>query len=480
MKICLSIAPSSMDEAFALLRSEAASYDLAEVRIDTIKDLDLGLLLKKPRPPLIITNRKVSEGGNFQGGADEQLQILTRAIALGAEYVDIEISWGGSHVSELVSRSGRCLIICSYHNFQETPRDLISTYRKIRRTGADIVKIAVTARDISDNNKIYGLLRNSKTDRQKTIGLCMGDAGESSRVLSGIYGGFLTFGRPPSRGGTAPGQLCVIDLKKTFHVGSLDRRTKIFGLIGNPVKFSSGIYEHNRRFLNKKANAVYVNFLVTDIKRFLEDYRGRFTGLSVTMPFKQEAVPLVDSLDENARELNILNTIINKRGSLKGYNTDLEAIVSILGKRTSLRNKSVVVLGTGATSKTMAYAAVRSGAKTTVVGRSEKKARSLARELNCAWTTFEEFSETSADILMNGTPVGMPGRKAAASQAPEGSILPDGFLKKGMLVFDAVYNPPNTRLLSDGRRAGCRIISGLELFKCQARLQSKLFLDCIP
>src|ERR1043166_1700076 len=115
MKVCLSIAPSSMAEALKKLRDAPAYVDLVEVRTDGITDLDMEKLLRRPRPPVIITNRRRSEGGKFAGAVREQLRILSGACRLGAEFVDIELSWGTAAVAKILGnirkQAGRTNVI---------------------------------------------------------------------------------------------------------------------------------------------------------------------------------------------------------------------------------------------------------------------------------------------------------------------------------------------------------------------------------
>ncbi|HJW14722.1 MAG TPA: NAD(P)-binding domain-containing protein, partial [Thermoanaerobaculia bacterium] len=163
------------------------------------------------------------------------------------------------------------------------------------------------------------------------------------------------------------------------------------------------------------------------------------------------------------------NTVIVRKGKLVGYNTDLPAIAELLLKRTTLRHKEVVILGTGATAKTMAYATLLHGARVTIIGRTEEKAQALASALCCESAPMSALPSMQPDVLMNGTPVGM-------SPDHKRSLVPKAFFRKEMIVFDAVYNPPMTPLLLEAEAAGCKIISGLEFFNHQAELQSNIFM----
>ncbi|MDI6767786.1 MAG: type I 3-dehydroquinate dehydratase [Bacteroidota bacterium] len=469
MKLCLSIAPNSMRDSLKMLQQFRDTSAMIEVRIDGIKDFKLDQLLKQPRPKLIITNRRKADGGKFNGSANQQYQILSEAIRLGAEYVDVEFSWEGKLIKDLLSQSNNTKVICSYHNYKETPINLVALYRKMRKTGAHILKIATTATDITDNKTIFELLKQARKDRQKLIALCMSEAGEISRILGGMFGSYLTYASLSEKDKTADGQLTYDGLKNLYRADQINHYTKVFGLVGNPVKHSKGIYHHNKIFSRKRLNAVYVNFLVYDLADFLSKFRNIFSGISVTMPFKQEIARLLDEFELDSVGLGIYNTVIRKNDKLIGINTDLPAILSLLKKRTNLRGKKVVVLGTGATSKTMAYAARMHKCETTIVGRNSSRTEKLAKELGCEWITLDNLHSLSPDILMNGTSIGM-------RDLQQNRIVPKSFFRKDMLVFDAVYNPIMTTLLLDAVGAGCKIITGLELFEKQALFQSKLFI----
>ncbi len=472
MKLCCSIAPVTMAEALSKLKEAGKQADLVELRIDALTNLNLPLLLKQPRPPVIITNRIVSEGGKFNGSKSEHIKILSEAMQLGAEYIDIEFSCGTKAIQTLKAQSKKTKLIVSYHNFENTPANLVARYENMKRAGADIIKIATMAKDISDNKIIFDLQLRAKKEKQKLIALCMGERGQISRIVQGKYNGFLTYAPLDQDKATAPGQLSVQDLIKTFRVSILQSKTKVFGLIGNPVSHSRGIYFHNQVFAKKHIDAVYVNFLVDNLPRFIESFKDLAQGFSVTMPFKQEILPLLDSVEDTVKELNAVNTIIKQRNKLFGTNTDLLGIVACLKKRVSLKGKRVTILGTGSTARTMAYAAMTNGATVTFVGRNLEKAQQLANTLGCSSVTPDSFSEIPTDILMNATSVGMNSTTDIPFQI-------QNMIKSTMIVFDAVYAPPVTPLLNVAEQKGCTIISGLELFQTQAKLQSKLFINSI-
>lgn len=472
MKICLSLAPYSTKEAKELIKNVKKGVDVIELRIDRIPNPDLETILQKPRPKVIITNRRKSEGGNFSGSEKDQFEILTRAIKLGAEYIDVEFSWGKDLLKKIIEQKNKTKVILSYHNYYETPKNLTKLLNEMMNFGADIIKIASMAKNINDNMTMFNLLKDKRPLKPKLIALCMGEHGQISRILGAKYNSFLTYAALNETSKTESGQLTLTDLTKTYKIHKLNKKTKIFGLVGNPVTFSKGIYYHNRIFSQKKVNAVYVNLLVDELNSFIQTFRKEITGLSITMPFKKAIVPMLDSIDDEAEKINLVNTVIRQGTKLIGFNTDLPAVKSILQRIAPIKNKKFIIFGTGATAKTIAFAAKIMGAIVIIVGRSVEKAKILAEELNCQWANISNLQAIKSDVLVNATPLGM-------NNELEFRYLPDQYFNKQMTVFDVVYNPPITPLLEKARRRGCTIITGYEFFKRQAQLQSRLFLQSI-
>jgi 3-dehydroquinate dehydratase/shikimate dehydrogenase len=458
-----------MREARARLSSLKGRADIVEIRVDGLPNPDFRSLLRPPRPPVIVTNRGTAEGGRFSGSTARQAKVLLEAAAEGAEFVDIEAARGRELVGRLRSAGSRTKIIASYHDFRRTPRNLRSIYDRIRSLGPDVVKIAVTANDIADNRPLLDLFDLAASDRQPIIAHCMGERGEASRILGSRFGAFLTYGSEHGHDGTAPGQRTIADLRSLFRVSAIGRRTRIFGLAGNPVAFSRGIYYHNAAFRRAGANAVYVNFLVDKLATFMSAIAPLIAGCSVTMPWKEAMIGFLDRVDAQAEEAGTVNTVIRKKNSYIGCNTDIRAVADLLSRKTEVHRKSVIVLGTGGTARAMAFAALSGGGRVTIAGRSHTKAAGLARELGTGVAALADIPDMVCDIFMNATPVG-----SVSSGTGQSPVAPS-FLRKGMIVFDAVYTPPSTRLLADARKAGCKTITGEDLFNLQAKYQSEIF-----
>ena len=251
----------------------------------------------------------------------------------------------------------------------------------------------------------------------------------------------------------------------------VDGGTKVCCLIGDPVEHSLSPLIHNAGYEALGINFIYVSFRAKDIKRAIDGIRELgIRGASITMPHKISAVEYIDDIDEVAREIGAINTIVNNNGVLTGFNTDGGAALKTLGEVTTLRGKRVVLIGGGGAARAIAVGLRRSGTELLILNRTAAKARRLAKLANAGdFGNLEKLPVAStADILINATPVGMWPR---ADESP----IPKELLHNGLTVFDIVYNPKETRLLVEAKEKGCAVIYGYKMLLHQAAMQFELF-----
>ncbi|MFD2612674.1 shikimate dehydrogenase [Paenibacillus gansuensis] len=251
--------------------------------------------------------------------------------------------------------------------------------------------------------------------------------------------------------------------------GRLDSYTQMFGVFGDPVRHSRSPVMMNRAFQATGVNGAYAAFHVkpAELKQAVEGIRALgFRGVNVTIPHKVEVMNYLDEIDEGARFIGAVNTIVNENGMLTGYNTDGIGYVRSLKEETgiTLKGSRIVIIGAGGAAKGVAYAlAKESPERIVIVNRTEEKARELADNLS-ALVDAEgmglaalENSKESCTLVVNTTSVGM---------FPDIGELPapTSWLKPGMTVSDLIYNPLETRWLKEAAEAGCVTHGGLGMF----------------
>ncbi len=191
-----------------------------------------------------------------------------------------------------------------------------------------------------------------------------------------------------------------------------------------------------------------------------------FRGINVTIPYKQAVIPFLDDIDETARAIGAVNTVVNRNGKLFGYNTDLDGLTRLV-RRTGLdlSGKKVLVPGTGGTSRTASFAAEKLGA------REILRVSRTGREGSLTYGDVLR-NHTDAEIILNTTPCGM-------YPEPEAQPLPLDPFTRLQGVVDVIYNPLRSRLVLDARSRGIPAEGGLYMLVAQAVRASEHFLDTV-
>ncbi|MBM4073310.1 MAG: shikimate dehydrogenase [Planctomycetes bacterium] len=450
---------------------------LMELRLDFLaKPPDFKRLLAKKPCPLIATVRRPSDGGRYKGSEDDRLTLLRQAIVGGFDWVDIE-----TDVIKQIPRYRDVKRIVSYHNLREVPDDLEKIHAAMCNQDADLVKLAMAAQQPEDNLRVLELVRKS---HKPTVAFCMGDMGFPSRILSVQLGAPYTYAAFNKERGIAPGLPSHDELSKVYNVDHLDRDTKVYGVIGDPVSHSLSPLIHNRCFKELGINAIYLPFRVPrgDLPGFMKAFDAvPVHGYSVTIPHKEGAAELPGQKDQLVTLIHAANTLVRGSHGWRSFNTDAAAAVESLkahlprtdGQVTMLSSRSILILGAGGVARAVAHALHREGANLILANRTHDRAQKLAEELNCRAVDWNARHNVLSDTVINCTSVGM-------FPNMDESPLHGSYLKPGLLVFDTIYTPENTLLIKEARDRGCHVLTGVDMFVRQAAMQFKLFTGVEP
>lgn len=255
---------------------------------------------------------------------------------------------------------------------------------------------------------------------------------------------------------------------------SISASTKLCMIIGDPVEHSLSPAMHNAAYAALGIDDQFV-FVATHVRpsQLEQAVAGAramgIRGLTCTIPHKVTILNYLDELDEIAKTIGAVNTVVNTHGKLKGYNTDWLGIVTPLEQVTSLSGKRVALVGAGGAARAMAYGVTSRGASLTVFNRSIDRAADLQRDFSATIRPFEAIREvTEYDIILNATPLGM-GEYRNDTPVPKDSI------RKGQIVFEAVYAPRETRLVQEAKLQGATVIYGSSMLLYQGTAQFTLY-----
>ena len=470
-RLCAVVATPLALEFARLVRAALLETPTVELRLDWLandrereKALQWLARFASNRAVFIATCRRRIGGGEFASGAQQELFWLKKAAEAGCTWCDLEIET----LRELPAKSvqGYALppkVLLSLHDFRRTPK-LPPKLKHALRNDVDAVKIAAMSRKLSDSTRLLHLARSSS----KIVAVPMGEVGLPARILALREGSALLYA--PVATATAPGQVHLRDLKYLYRAHQLTHKTRVYGVIGNPIGHSLSPLLHNTGYVAAKKDAVFLPFLVEHLGEFLETI-GDFTvaGFSVTIPHKRKIFDHLDECESLAEQIGAVNTVTVRRGGkLGGSNTDYVGVLRSLEGKLKLQSSRILIFGAGGAARAAAFALANSGAEVLVCARRELAAKQLARAVHGSAIKRQALRKEKFDAILNTTPVGM-------YPHPENSPLLPSELNCS-LVMDLVYRPQQTTLLRCASARGLRTVSGVEMFLAQGIAQWELWM----
>jgi len=249
----------------------------------------------------------------------------------------------------------------------------------------------------------------------------------------------------------------------------IDKNTNIcISIAAEPGNF--GAIFHNSAYRELNLNWIYLPRKLTKTSYLIHLINNlrllEIIGCSVSMPHKEKIIDYLDSLDQSAERIGAVNTILNSKGSLKGYNTDYFGAKKAL-KKISIKNKEVLLVGAGGVAKAIGFAVKDLGGKLTICNRNNDRGEDLCELLNSNFLTHSKLNSANGHLLINATSVGM--------NAPEEMIVNDRTIDNFDVVMDAVIYPAKTKILSVAQDKGKVIVPGTLMCVYQALEQFKIY-----
>ncbi|WP_311522686.1 shikimate dehydrogenase [uncultured Streptococcus sp.] len=256
----------------------------------------------------------------------------------------------------------------------------------------------------------------------------------------------------------------------------IDGYTRLAAVVANPIKHSISPFIHNRAFEATHTNGVYLAWEIegTDLAETVANIRRyQMFGINLSMPYKEQVIPYLDQLSEAARLIGAVNTVVNREGTLIGYNTDGKGFFKSLPSF-KISGKRMVLLGAGGAAKAILAQAILDGVsqvsvfvRSTSIEKTRPYLEKLQNETGFKADLFalEDVSElqariTDSDLLVNATSVGMDG---VSLPIPTSIVLPEK-----LLVADVIYQPFETPFLYWARNQGNHVVNGLGMLLYQA------------
>jgi 3-dehydroquinate dehydratase / shikimate dehydrogenase len=538
--ICLSVTGTTIAECVASAEANAPWIDMCELRGDFLTEAEQERMSEFPAElhralgevETILTLRRGADGGRFRGSEQSRLRLLEKALTGGFTYIDVEDDLFEESSPSLTpspsvtppavfatpvlvtARNAGTRLIRSRHDFSGTPEGIVPTM--LRMAGDEAIpKLAVTPKDATDLLSLFHAC--DALAGAPFVLLGMGQVGVPSRILCLAYGAAWTYASDPTGTSAAPGHLTPRDLRELYRVTELDRESAVFGVVGNPVGHSRSPQFHNERFIVERRNAVYVPFEADDFSAFvhLVDYLG-LQGLSVTLPHKARAAELAQAkgtnpgADDAVAATGACNTLIRRAEGWRGVNTDIAGFLAPLDRRFDRSDshpaaerpaafrraeperppwpRRATVIGAGGVARAVVYALLGTGVEVLILNRTEARADALAASLRDHFRDSRGAAVTvSAGPLTAASTERIRSHSELLVQTTNQGMTPNEDRDPIVFydfaghetVYDLVYTPERTRLLTRAESAGCPIISGKEMFIGQAEAQAQLFAEAL-
>ena len=243
----------------------------------------------------------------------------------------------------------------------------------------------------------------------------------------------------------------------------------IYAVFGDPVGHSLSPVMHNSALAQAGLDGYYLAFRVADIAAAVSGIRGLgIRGASITIPHKINVMKYLDQVDSLAAEIGAVNTVVNHKGVLHGYNSDCAGATKALTEKTIINGKDVAIVGAGGGARAVGFGIKQEGGRLTIINRTRARGEKLATDLDCEFKPHSDVNQLPYHIIINATSVGM-------TPHDDGVPLNTDLLEGGMVVMDMVYNPLKTRFLAQAEKSGCLTIDGVAMFVHQGAVQFELW-----
>jgi 3-dehydroquinate dehydratase-1/3-dehydroquinate dehydratase/shikimate dehydrogenase len=443
---CAVIVAENAEQAKTFKASALAKgADALEFRLDAFSVIPDDFSFFAADVPTIATFRSESD--------EERKETFDRALAAGADYIDIEADSG---LRDIFPKEH---VICSYHNYDTTPPEdeILTIINDLKSSG--IPKAAFRVRGPKDLIAINDAAVTLRREGQPFILIGMGEEGEVTRLRASDLGSLFNYCALTPKLASAPGQLTIDDAVW------FGKNPVVTGITGYPLTHTFSPEIHNAAFKAAHIPGKYVKIpALPEELHLIPDVllKYRITGINVTIPHKETIIPFLRKTDPLAKSAGAVNTILNTQNGFDGFNTDIMGIsASLASVNANPKETDVLVIGAGGAARGAVAFLTREGAHVSIANRTRSRAEKLAQEFGARAVGITEL-QPGYTIIINATPAGMSGFENI-------SPVPDRIFTKECVVMDMIYDPEMTPFLTAAKSAGVRAaVSGKTMLIEQA------------
>jgi 3-dehydroquinate dehydratase/shikimate dehydrogenase len=470
--ICISIAQNSRRFALADMYNAARQCDLLELRLDRFdKAPDVGDMIAAAPKPVIMSCRRVQDGGEWSRSEEERLAMLRQCIISKADYVEIELD-----VADQVRRYPPAKRVISYTNYQETPSDISSTYAEALTKSPDVIKLVTRVRTPEEAWPLVQLLAKPSVP---TVVIGLGKPAVMLSVLAKKIGAPWTYAALERGMEVYPGQPTVTELESVYHLASISRNTPLIGVTG---------FADQERATVAGLNAAFVHLGLTDrclplevgnpqlFKKIIDAVR--LGAVIVDQSHFATAPEIARELDLEARRAGGADFMLHREKTWQAYFLLPRAAwaaltATVAGEKPPDRplvGRHVMIVGTNPLARAMAFQAQHAGALPIVAGRDRDAAHDIAKAVDGRFVLFEALYTTMHEILVVCSEERQPAGKSHADELP----IHVAHFQPNLTVMDLTCMPKRSPLLRAAGERGSRIVSPRRIITGQLMLATRL------
>jgi 3-dehydroquinate dehydratase/shikimate dehydrogenase len=468
--ICISINQESRRFALVDMLNAAKQCDLLEVRLDRFgKAPELGELLANKPKPVIMSCRRVQDGGAWDGTEEERLALLRQCIISKADYVEIELD-----VADQIRRFPPSQRVISYTNLQETPADIAEIYEEAQKKNPDVIKLVTLARTPEE---AWPLVQILAKPRVPTVVVGLGKPGIMLSILGKRIGAPWTYAALERGMEAYPGQSTVSDLNDVYHYRSIGKGTRFIAVTGFGEREYVTTSALNAAMTHLELPARCLPMGVGNVRLFRKVMEAaKLAGAVVDVEHQKAVMEIASEVHSSAEQAQAADVLLFKDSVWHGYNTACQTAMHSLA--TTIKNKTgsghplqgrmVVIVGLNSAARSLATEIQKHGGSITFATHKPKAGKLLAQELGCRYVQFEALYSTMHDVLIvcEEEKDEIPGRATAVHA---------GYLKPGMTVMDLTAMAGRSPFLEQAAQRGCNVVEARQLLMAQLELQIRLF-----
>lgn len=469
--ICISINQESRRLALVDMYNAARQADLLEVRLDRFgKAPDLRDLLDNRPKPVIMTCRRVADGGNWDGTEEERLAILRQCIVSKADYVEIELD-----AADEIRRFPPSQRVIAYTNLRETPPDIAEIYEEAKTKSPDVIKLVTVTRTPEEAWPLVQIVAKTTVP---TVVIGLGKPGVMLAVLGKRIGAPWIYAALERGMEAYPGQPTIDDLANIYRFHDIQKTTRFVGVTGFGEREIITTAALNSVFAQAESPYRCLPLAIGELKTFRKVIDAvKLGALVVDADHQQEIMQIGTEPHGAAKTTQAADVLIHKGDAWHAFHTAAQTWIDSLKQTLAtkfpgdnpLKDRLVVIVGVTSGARILAAEIQRHGGNAIVASTNKKSGMQIAQALGCRFILFEALYSTMHDVLV-----------VCAEEKPENALKPGsagvhaGYLKPGMTVMDLTASVRKSALLREAEARGCLIVDPRELMMTQLDQQVRL------